>query len=95
MICEQKSSLFLHMNYQQTTIFIPFKIHDELTKNTGCYRTTKKHFHARSICKEPRIPDILHSIISVDEKEFFFEKPIFFLAKNLYQDKIFITSTRI
>ena len=53
MICKQ-DSLFLQMNYQQKTIFIPFKIHDGLIKNTGCHRTIKKDFHARIICKEPR-----------------------------------------
>ena len=78
------------------TKFIPFKIHDELTKNTGFHRTTKKDFHARIICKEPRIPDILNSFIFVDEREFFFgAKPIFFLAQNLHYDKISITSTQI
>ena len=56
MICKQES-LFLHMIYQQQTILIPFKIQDELTKNTGCYSTSKKDFHARIICNEPRVPD--------------------------------------
>ena len=37
------------------TILIPFKIHDELTKNTGCHSTTKKDFHARIICNEPPV----------------------------------------